>query len=241
MLELKGLPYRYVELLAGTHPAALWALGFRGPTVPAMRLADGRRVQGSLAIARALEALAPHPSLYRDGAEARPAAERAERWGEAELQPVPRRLIRWGLRHHLRQRQWFAEVATPLPAPAVMGVVLSPLAPVFVLQAGASNARVRRDLAELPGLLDTVDRLVADGVIGGEPGAADFQIAASVRVLSAMEDVAPLVRGRPAERLADRLVPDLPPIPAALPPEWVPGVATGSPAHGPGTRAATRS
>jgi glutathione S-transferase len=192
-------------------------------------------------IARALETVAPRPSLYPDGAEPRSAAERAERWGEAELQPVPRRLVRWGLRHRLRQRQWFADVATPLPAPAVMGAVLSPLAPVFVLQVGASNARVRRDLAELPGLLETIDRLLADSVIGGEPGAADFQIAASVRVLTAMEDVAPLVRARPAELLAYRLVPDVPPIPAALPPEWVPGVATGSPARGPGTRAATRS
>ncbi len=64
VLEHNRLPYRYVELLAGTHPPSLWALGFRGATVPAVRLPDGRRVQGSLAIARALEQIAPSPPLY---------------------------------------------------------------------------------------------------------------------------------------------------------------------------------
>lgn len=221
MLERTGRPYRYTELLAGTHPAALLALGFRGVTVPAVRLADGRRVQGSLAIARALDELSPG-SLYPDPPQARAAAERAERWGEAELQPVPRRLVRWELRCHLRQRQWFAEVATPLPAPAVMGALLSPLASVFARQAGASDARVRDDLAGLPEMLDTVDGLLADGVVGSDPGAADFQIAASIRVLAAMDDVGQLVRGRPAADLAYRLVPDVPTIPAGLPAEWLP-------------------
>jgi glutathione S-transferase len=59
MLERKGLAYRYVELLSGAHPLALFALRFARPTVPAMRLSDGRRVRGSLAIAKALEELVP--------------------------------------------------------------------------------------------------------------------------------------------------------------------------------------
>ena len=37
MLAFKGLRYRYVELLAGAHPPMLWAAGFRGGTVPALR------------------------------------------------------------------------------------------------------------------------------------------------------------------------------------------------------------
>jgi glutathione S-transferase len=65
MLDHKGLPYRYIELLAGAHPLSLIALGFRGATVPAVKLPDGQRVQGSLAIARALETLIPTPSLTR--------------------------------------------------------------------------------------------------------------------------------------------------------------------------------
>jgi glutathione S-transferase len=218
MLEHKRLSHRYVELLAGSHPLQLFARGFRGPTVPALELPDGRRMQGSLAIARALEALAPLPSLYPADPGVRSAAEEAERWGEAVLQPIPRRLIRWGLRHSLRQRQWFAEIATPLPAPALVGIALTPVVPVFTWQSGASEERVRSDLEALPSLLDEVDRLLADGVIGREDlGAADFQIAATVRTLMARGDVGRLVAGRPAETFARRVVPMYPDVPAALP------------------------
>jgi glutathione S-transferase len=223
MLDRKGLPYRYVELLAGAHPFSLRALGFRGVTVPAMKLPDGRRVLGSLAIARALEEVAPLPSLYPQEPQARRAAEEAERWGEAVLQPIPRRLIRWGLRHHLSQRRWFAEVAGPLPVPKLTGLLLTPIAPVFAWLAGASDVHVREDLSGLPSLLDEVDRLLERGVIGGEElGAADFQIASSVRMLLAMEDAGLLVAGRPAEAFARRVVPDYPRVPAALPVAWLP-------------------
>jgi glutathione S-transferase len=223
MLERKGLDYRYVELMAGAHPPSLWALGFRRITVPALRLADGRRVQGSLAIAQALEALAPTPSLYPLEPGARAAAADAERWGEAVLQSIPRRLIRWGLRSSLRQRQWFADVATPMPVPAVTGWLLTPLTPVFAGLVGAGDDAVRGDLARLPGVLDEVDRLLQAGVIGGaELGAADFQIGSSVRMLLAMQDVGRLVAGRPAEAFARRVLPAYPSIPAVLPADWLP-------------------
>ena len=223
MLEHKGLSYRYTELLAGLHPVSLFAAGFRGVTVPAMRLPDGRRVQGSLGIAQALEQIAPDPSLYPREPAARAAAHSAERWGEEVLQPIPRRLIRWGLRHHLRQRRWFADVATPLPAPAVVSVLLTPLVPAFVWQAQATDDRVRHDLEALPALLDEVDRLLDTGVIGGRQlGAADFQIGSSVRVLLAMQDAGRLVAGRPAMAFARRVAPDYPDIPAVLPADWLP-------------------
>jgi glutathione S-transferase len=225
MLKRKGLTYRYVELLGGAHPLALLALGFPRATVPAVKLPDGRRVQGSLVIANALEELLPTPSLYPSEPAARAAAQEAERWGEAILQPVPRRLIRWGLRHHLDQRRWFADVASPLPAPALVGILLTPVVPIFVRQAGASDEQVRRDLAELPGLLDKVDSLLDSGVLGGEDlGAADFQIGSSVRVLVAMQDVSRLVAGRPAESFARRVVSDYPEVPAVLPADWLPAV-----------------
>jgi glutathione S-transferase len=223
MLDRKALAYKYVELPGGLHPLAMFALGFRRATVPALTLLDGRRVQGSLAISQALEALVPTPSLYPSEPVARAHVQDAERWGESVLQPIPRRLIRWGLRHHLRQRRWFAEVASPFPAPAVMGVLLTPVVPIFVRQAGASDERTRQDLAELPGLLDEVDGLIEKGVLGGEKlWAADFQIGATLRVLLAFEDVRPLVAGRPAESLATRVVLDYPEIPAALPRDWLP-------------------
>jgi glutathione S-transferase len=223
MLVFKRLAYRYVELLAGGHAPMLWALGFRGATVPAMRLQDGRRVQGSLAIAQALEHLAPSPSLYPARLAARAAVTDAERWGEAVLQPIPRRLIRWGLRQHLGQRQWFADVASPLPAPRLAGVLLTPIAPVFAQIAGANDPQVRRDLDRLPELLDEVDRLIAQGVIGGDQlNAADFQIAPSIRMLLAMTDIARLITDRPAATLARRVVAAYPVIPAALPADWIP-------------------
>jgi glutathione S-transferase len=227
MLAFKRLAYHYVELLAGVHPPMLWGLGFRGATVPAIRLPGGRRVQGSLAIAHALEQLAPAPSLYPAGVAARGAVADAERWGEAVLQPIPRRLIRWGLRRHLTQRQWFADVASPLPAPRLSAIVLTPVVPVFARMAGANDAQVRRDLGRLPELLDEVDRLIADGVIGGdELNAADFQIAPSIRMLLAMTDVAHLLTGRAAATLAHRVVADYPVIPAVLPSDWVGAAAS---------------
>ena len=223
MLERKGLEYRYVDLLAGTHPATLWALGFKRTTVPAMKLPGGRRVQGSLAIAETLEQLRPHPPLYPSAPEQRTAAQETERWGESVLQPVPRRLIRWGLRHRLAQRRWYLHTAGQLPAPALTAVLVAPLASVAAWQMGASDARVKHDLAELPRLLDDVDELLKGDVIGGEAlGAADFQIGTSVRVLTAIEDVGYVLAGRPSERFARHVLPDYPPIPAALPSDWLP-------------------
>jgi glutathione S-transferase len=223
MLGYKRLTYRYVELPAGGHPPMLLTLGFRGTTVPAIRLPDGRRVQGSIAIVQTLEQFAPSPSLYPAQPAARAAVTDAERWGEAVLHPIPRRLIRWGLRRHLSQRQWFADVASPLPAPRLAGIVLTPVVPVFARIAGANDAQVKHDLDRLPELLDVVDRLIGRGVIGGgQLNAADFQIAPSVRMLLAMADIAHLVADRAAATLARRVVTDYPVIPAALPRDWVP-------------------
>jgi glutathione S-transferase len=216
MLTFKDLSYRYIELLAGAHPPMLWALGFRRATVPAIKLPGGRRVQGSLAIAQVLEQVAPTPSLYPSPPAARAAVANAERWGETVLQPIPRRLIRWGLRQHLRQRQWFADVATPLPAPTVAGLLMTPVVPVFARVAGANAAQVRDDLDRLPSLLDEVDRLIAHDVIGGEQlNAADFQIGPSIRVLLAMTDIAHLVVDRPAATFARRVVAEYPEVPGA--------------------------
>lgn len=223
MLDFKRLRYRYVELPAGAHPPLLWALGFRDGTVPAVTLPDRRRVQGSLEIAQALEQLAPSPSLYPLDPAARAAVSNAERWGESVLQPIPRRLIRWGLSRHLRQRQWFADVASPLPAPRLAGVLLTPVAPVFARIAGASDAQVRADLEQLPDLLDEVDRLVVEGVLEGDQlNAADFQIAPSIRALLAMSELTSLVADRPAATLARRVVRNYPEIPPVLPADWIP-------------------
>jgi glutathione S-transferase len=80
-----------------------------------------------------------------------------------------------------------------------------------------------------------VDELIADGTIGGEePNAADFQIGTTVRVFLAFADLAPVVEGRPAADLANRVLPRYPgPVPPFLPRGWL-DAATG---RGAATRA----
>ena len=220
MLEHKGLEHEVVELLAGLHPLQLRAAGFRGGTVPALKL-DGRRVQGSLRISRALEQERPEPALFP--AARRTAVEEAEAWGERDLQPVPRRLFRWAASHDSQLRRWLATDVLRLPAPGLMAAGYGPLARVFARMAGATDARVRSDIAALPANLDRVDELIADGTIGDAvPNAADFQIATTVRVLLAFEDLRDRVEGRPAADLALRILPRFPgPIPRALPAVWL--------------------
>ena len=41
-LERKGVPHRAVNLMPGMHPVLVRALGFRGRTVPALRLDGGQ-------------------------------------------------------------------------------------------------------------------------------------------------------------------------------------------------------
>jgi glutathione S-transferase len=94
MLEHKGIEHKVVNLVPGTHAALLRPLGFRHGTVPALRL-DGRRVQGSRAISRALEEAQPEPPLFPADPQERIRVEEAERWGDHILQMAPRRLAGW--------------------------------------------------------------------------------------------------------------------------------------------------
>jgi glutathione S-transferase len=209
MLRRKGLEYRRTELPLILSRVILRAMRFPRKTVPAMRL-DGRHVQGSRAISRALEELRPDPPLFPRELGARESVEDAERWGE-QLQDAARRIEVWALS---RDRSG-VEVqlrASNVPIPVWLGARLAGPS-LWRLRAitGATDATVRRDLAELPAMLDRVDRWIEDGVIGQrEPNAADFQIASSVRLLMTMEDLRPAIERRPAGGLARRLVPEYP-------------------------------
>jgi glutathione S-transferase len=218
MLARKGVAFKNVELLPGLHPLILWASGFRRGTVPAMKL-DGRKIEGSMEIARALEAAVPEPSLYPADPERRRAVAEAEAWGEAELQVVPRRIARWGLARDNGARTRIArDIGIPLPQ--VAAALNWPIARAMAARVDADETHVRQILAELPATLDRVDGYIADGVIGGEePNAADFQIAPSVRILVSMAELAQVVRGRPCEAHARRFVPDYPDAPPLLPRE----------------------
>jgi glutathione S-transferase len=221
MLERKGIEHRVQDLLPGGHPAQLRLAGFRGGTVPALKI-DGRRVQGSTRISRALEEVQVEPRLFPAEPEHRRAVEEAEAWGERELQPVPRRMFRWGVARQLYLREWMAR-DMEMPLPGVVARVQKPLAHAYARMAGASDERVRADAASLPALFDRVDGLIAEGVIGAaEPNAADFQIGTTLRVFMAYEDVSQLLEGRPSAELAMRILPRYPgPLPSFLPPEWL--------------------
>jgi glutathione S-transferase len=226
MLERKGIDHEVKDLLPGAHPVQLRLAGFRGGTVPALKI-DGRRVQGSLSISRALEEMQAEPHLFPADPERRHAVEEAEAWGERDLQPVPRRMFRWGVSRRRELRLWMVR-DMGMPAPRAMATAQKPMAHAFARVAGVSDERIRSDAASFPGLVDRVDALIAAGVIGGdEPNAADYQIATTIRVFLAYEDLRGLVEGRPAGDLAMRLLPRYPgPIPRFLPREWLDAART---------------
>lgn len=221
MLEHKGIEHRVVNLLPGMHPLLVRARGFGGNTVPALRI-DGRRIQGSLAISRALDEIQPEPPLFPADPGLRRAVEDAEAWGERELQSAPRKATRWAAAHDRATRRWIAE-REGLPLAPVLAELNVPVARILARAVGADDEGVQAMLAGLPAKLDHVDELIAAGVIAGdEPNAADFQILTTVRSLLASEDLRPFVAGRPCEAPAEALWPDKPgPLPAALPREWV--------------------
>jgi glutathione S-transferase len=223
MLERKRIEHKVVELIPGMHAAAVRALGFRRGTVPALKL-DGTRVQGSREISRALEEYRPEPRLFPADPEKRLAVEEAERWGAEVFQDTPRMLTRWLAVNRPEMRVHMVTEAG-LPAPRLAGPANRPVARYFARKVGADDTeRVRAIVAGIPAQIDHVDRLIADGVIGGpEPNAADFQIGATVRVLLTFGDLAPAIEGRPAAELATRLMPSYPTsVPAGfVPDEWL--------------------
>ena len=221
MLGFKGVEYREVNLIAGLHPLVLRLKGFAQTTVPALDVA-GEKVQGSRSISRRLDELVPDPPLFGSDPETRRRIEEAERWGEQELQGVHRRAFRLAL---ARRGDLRAGMVAPLGIrrPRLAAAASYPVAALLVVLAGVSEARVRRELAGLPALLDHVDELIADGTIGGDqPNAADFQIGATIWALLAFEDFRPHVASRPAARLAEHIDARRGRVPSFVPAGWLP-------------------
>src|SRR4029078_5834418 len=90
MLELKGIPYKRVDLMPVISPGALKVLRFPSNTVPPLP-PNGRKLTGSRDIARELDRVRPDPPLYPAEPEQRVAVEDAERWGEGGLQAATAR------------------------------------------------------------------------------------------------------------------------------------------------------
>ena len=213
MLRHKGVDYRRIDLITAAHRLLLRALRFPRGTVPALRL-DGARLQGSREISAALDTLRPEPPLFPSDPEQRAAVTEAEAWGDDVYQSVPRRLI-WASLRRDRAR---------LGIPVRIAALTSP--PIISAAARLNHATdeaIRQDLANLPGLLDHVDGLIRAGVLNGpELNAADFQIGTSSALLATMEDMGPLLEGRPALEHARRVAPGYPGhLPKVLPAAWL--------------------
>jgi glutathione S-transferase len=226
MLDLKGVEYKTVSVFPFNQRIHMRLAGFRGGTVPGVKL-DGRRVQGSREIARALDEAYPEPSLFPADPALRERVQEAERWGEEQLQPVPRRIGRYGAMVQPEARQWGARVSR-LPAPAVIARMAGPMARYYTrtIEADgrrATEAGVRADLEALPALLDHVDQLLADGTLATEPpNAATLQVLSSICLLDAMSDLHQLIGARACVKAARQLFPEYPSgMPAFLPQDWL--------------------
>lgn len=223
-LRVKGLEYERVELPMGRHPEAMEELYGAGRTTVPGLLVDGEPVHGSNPIMERLEELAPEPSLYPPEIAERVAE--AARWGDGQLQDLGRR-IPWGA-------LYFRPEAMGTMAPG--GAPLDPAGTDFAMKFVRASwkyhnltaVQLAEDLQALPGLLDHVDALIAQGVLGGDaPNAADLQIGATLAVLRTIGDVRPLIDARPCAQLATRWFGERPGnVPAgAFPAGWVPAPA----------------
>jgi glutathione S-transferase len=223
MLERKGIEYSRVDLPQWFHRGVLRVLRFRGRTVPALVL-DGRRVQTTPRIARVLDEVQPEPRLVPADPGERARVEEIERWVDGDVQQYCRRLVYWALPRHPEAVASYLE-GSRLILPMFM---VKPLAPpiIRILRRDhkATDDAVKADLAQLPAILDRLDRAVADGVIGGaEPNVADLQVASSLALLMTHDDLRDYVAARPSGRLAQRLAAGYPGrMPAAFPAAWLP-------------------
>jgi len=209
MLRHKGIPYERRDLITGAHALILpRLLGFDGDTVPALKI-DGRKVLGSRAIARALDELKPDPPLFPADPQERRRVEDADRWGEDVLQQFPRRLLYALVAREPASAKTFLDGArlgfpNALAAPSAGAIAK-------LKSRGTSEGQIRADLAALPAAVAEVDRLIETGVLGGESrNAADFQIAAQVRILMTVDDLRATIDPHPAAALARAVYPNLP-------------------------------
>jgi glutathione S-transferase len=222
MLRAKGIPFKRTDLFPVMQKAVVRLRGFPRQTVPAIVI-DGRKVQGSREIARELDRLRPEPPLFPGNPEQRAAVEEAERFGDEELQHPIRQIIWWALRRDPSPLRGYME-GSKLGIPT--GIAVRTAAPVLALTVRyneANDENVRRDLAALPGLLDKIDAWIEAEVLGGEQlYAADYQIAASLRLAMTLQDLRPAIDSRPAGKLARRVIPDYSgDAPPVLPPAWL--------------------
>ncbi|MDQ3630343.1 MAG: glutathione S-transferase N-terminal domain-containing protein [Actinomycetota bacterium] len=207
-LDFKAVAYKTVELPVGAHAGVMRVL-FGRRTVPGIRLESGEKLSGSRAILRRLDELVPEPPLLPADPAARARTLETERWGDEVLQAATRRIFWPTLLANPSAAPSFSEGAKlPLPAPVLKAAV--PVIGRLALRLTASSEATRAaDLQALPGWLQQIDDRLADGTLGADPpNAADLQIAPSLKLLMAMEDLRAIIAPRPCGAWADQLFPD---------------------------------
>jgi glutathione S-transferase len=217
--KYKGIEVRKVFVPPAIHRFIMRAK-FGGWRVPGAVI-NGTKVQGTSMIFLALDHLRPDPPIYPSDLHEREAVIAAERWGEGEFQDIGRRLIWAHLSRSPESVRAWAAPGPPTIEQRIKYFSAPHLAQVAKWGNHATDEQVQKDLKHLPVLLDRVDELIADGVIGNDtPNAADFQIFSSVAMWANMRDIRPAIMSRPCGPLATRLFPQYKGVvPAGLLPE----------------------
>jgi glutathione S-transferase len=216
MLRHKGVEFTRLDLPNMTHKAILPLMRYRGSTVPVLSI-EGKRVSGTMRIARALEALVPDPPMLIED-------EGEEAWADSVLQDGVRQLARTAIGMDPESMASFLhDPLLGIPVNLVKPTI-PVLRPVVARQMRPKKGTAEACLQALPGQLDRVDALLEQGVIGGEqPNVVDFQVAPSVRLMLNFDQLREHVDARPAGAHARRLVPDYPGrFRAVFPDAWLP-------------------
>jgi glutathione S-transferase len=216
MLRHKGVEFTRTDLPNMTHKVMLPLLRYRGSTVPVMSI-EGKRVSGTMRIARALETLVPEPPmLIADQGE--------EAWADSVLQDGVRQLARYAIGEDEEAMASFLHEPLLGIPPGLVKRAVPVLRPVVSRQMRPKKGTAEACLQALPGQLDRVDALLAEGVIGGEqPNVVDFQVAPSVRLMLTFDQLREAIDARPAGAHARRFVPDYPGrFRAVFPDAWLP-------------------
>jgi len=222
MLEHKDINFKRIDLMPVVSRGVLKVMRFPGITVPSLRI-DGRRITGSREISKALDVLKPDPPLFPADPAQRVQVEDAERWGDEVLQDGVRRILWNAIKRDRAPLRSFLDGARIGVPPGMAVATAAPIVAAELRINGVTDEAVEADLAAFGGWLDRIDGWIDEGVLGGDPpNAADFQIAAGLRLAMTLDDLRPAIEGRPAGALALRLVPDFPGrVPAVLPADWL--------------------
>lgn len=222
MLKYKGIAFERTDLMPMLSKPLLRMLGFPGVSVPAMRI-NGQRIQGSIAISRELDRLQPEPPLYPADPARRTTIDEIERFCDVGLQHPIRQAIWWAFKKDREPMRSYSE-GSRLGLPIGLAIKTGgPIVAASVRYNRATDENVRSAIATLPGMLNRLDAWISAGVLGSEePNAADFQVAANLRLAMTMDDLRPMIERRPSGMLALRLLPDYPGhLPPVLPKSWL--------------------